>query len=75
MKLSKAAHLICRGSKEIKQQLAEKLGASATTVYRWVSENAENGPLTRAAALEVLRDNTGLADEHLLIDVEELAQK
>jgi transposase len=64
MKLTKIALLALRGAKDSKRKLAEALDVSEATVYRWISEN--NDSLTKAAALKVIREETGLTDAEIL---------
>lgn len=68
MKLSKAAILALRGSgSEVKEALAEVLGVSTQTLYRYISNNDDN--LTKAAALDFIRKETGLGDAEILESV------
>lgn len=64
MKLSKIAILALRGQKDSAEAIAELVGVSTKTVYRWIAKN--NGNLTRAAVLQYLRGITGLGNEELL---------
>lgn len=65
MKLSKIAILAIRGaSPGIVKLLSEAGIGSEPTVYRYISENDDN--LTKAAALKVIRDVTGLTDDQIL---------
>lgn len=45
-------------------KIAVALGVSEQTIIRYISENHEN--LTKAAALKIIRDETGLADSQIL---------
>lgn len=71
MKLSKLAIIVCRGSKDVKDNLSEALGASKSSIYRLIDENKENGPLTTASALRVIREESGLGDDQLLEEIKE----
>lgn len=42
------------------------LDKSEYTINRYIAENEENGMLTTAAALKVIREETGLTDEQIL---------
>jgi len=53
-----------RGSKEIKQRLIDELQVSDKTLYRWIADNDDS--LTKAAALKVIREITGLDDSQIL---------
>lgn len=65
MKLSKAAILALRGlGPDEKKNLAKVLDVSDKTLYRYISDNDDN--LTKAAALEFIRDKTGLSDDEIL---------
>lgn len=64
MKLSHIAILAIRGSKGIVPKLSKALGVSDPTVYAYIAENSDN--LTKAAALKVIREETGLTDEQIL---------
>ena len=74
MKLSKAAILALRGIKiDSKEELAKVLGVSMKTLYRYLSDNDDT--LTKAAALEFIRKETGLADSEILESETEEAAK
>lgn len=65
MKLSKAAILALRGlSPKQKKELANAVGVSDKTIYRYISDNDDN--LTKAAGLEYIRKVTGLGYEEIL---------
>lgn len=64
MRLTKAAILAIRGGKDTKKRLAEDLGVSEPTIFRWLADNDDN--LTKAAALKVIREETGLTNEDIL---------
>jgi hypothetical protein len=67
MKLSRIAILAIRGaSPGIVKKLAEAIEASEPSIYKWISENHSN--LTKAAALKVVREETGLTDDQILED-------
>lgn len=68
MKLSKAAILALRGTnQEAKKRIAERLGVVSSTVYRWINDNDDN--LTKAEALKLISDETGLSEDQLLEEV------
>lgn len=52
----------------IKTMLALALNRSVYTITKWIDENDDN--LTKAAALEVIRKETGLTDSEILETVE-----
>lgn len=70
MKLSKIAILAVRGaSPGIIKKLAEAIEASEPSIYKWIGENHSN--LTKAAALKVIREETGLTDDQILEEEKE----
>lgn len=65
MKLSNIAILAVRGTDtEFKKGLAKAMDVSEQTMYKYLVSNDPN--LTRAAALEMIREKTGLLDNILL---------
>lgn len=65
MKLTKLAlQAIIQHSPGIKLKLALALGCSEGSINRYIRENDDN--LTKAAALEVIRKETGLTDDEIL---------
>lgn len=67
MTLSKAAILALKGmSREQKDKIAFACKVQPSTVYRWIAN--EDASLTMAAALKVIREETGLSDQDLLED-------
>lgn len=64
MRLSTAGISILRGNKAIWRATRDALGVSTTSMYRYVQAN--DSELTKAAALKVLREETGLTDSELL---------
>lgn len=70
MRLSKVAILALKGMNGLeKKKLAEDMGVTEDTLYRWIRENHDN--FTKAAYLVVLRRELGLSDEDLLDHEEE----
>lgn len=74
MKLSHLAIIAVRGSKGIVPKLAEALLVSEPSVYKYIRENEPNGELTKAAAIQVIREETGLSDSAILESVIEEEQ-
>lgn len=72
MRLSKGAIMAIRGGKDIKKKLAEALDVSEPTIYRWLADNDDS--LTKAAALKVIREETGLSADQILTSEPELRQ-
>lgn len=52
----------------IVKKLAEAISTSEPTIYRYINNNDDN--LTKAAALEIIREETGLTDAEILVDSE-----
>lgn len=64
MKLSELGIVVLRGSDKIKERLMETFGITINTVNRWIRENNDN--LTKASALFIIREETGLSDSEIL---------
>ena len=64
MRLTNIAILAIRGSRGINKQLAEALGVSVSTVNRYMVDNDDN--LTKAAALEIIKQEIGLTEDQIL---------
>lgn len=64
MKLTHLALIAIRGSKDMVPMLAEALNVSTKSIYRYLSNNSDE--LTKAAALQVIRETTGLEDAQIL---------
>lgn len=74
MRLSRIAILAVKGScPGIIEKLAEAIGVSNPTVYQYIREN--NDELTKAAALKVIREETGLTDAEILEEGEPATAK
>lgn len=69
MRLTHLALLAIKGSDEGIQRLREALDVSRPTIYKYLRENTDE--LTKAAALMVIREITGLNDEQILEAVPE----
>ena len=59
-------------ARAIRTRIALALNFTETWIGLCIKQNKSNGPLTTAAALEVIRRETGLGDEEIL--VREMAQ-
>lgn len=68
MKLSKKAKSKI-DNQTSRLRIALALGFSETWVRGLISKNRDNGPLTTAAALKVIREETGFSDDEILEDV------
>lgn len=65
MRLSRIAILAVKGaSPGIIKLLAEAIGVSEPSIYRFINENDDN--LTKAAAIKVIELETGLTREQIL---------
>lgn len=73
MKLAKQA-LIAINTPHIRRRLMEVLGDVAeSTIYRYINSNDDN--LTKAAALKVIKEETGLTYEEILEEKEPVEVK
>ena len=63
MKLSQKA-LKAINNPVTRRQLMDVLGCTEFTISRYIQKNSDN--LTKAAAMQVIRDMTGLADGEIL---------
>jgi hypothetical protein len=73
MKLTKLA-LTEINTPAIRRKLMEVLGDVAeSTIYRYINKNDDT--LTKAAALKVIREETGLSDAEILEEEEAVAVK
>lgn len=70
MRLSTAGISILRGNKAIWEATRRALKVSTASMYRYVQGN--DPELTKAAALKVLREETGLTDSELLEEEERI---
>lgn len=66
MKLTKKA--IEAITTKARNRLALELDCSAYTVGRWITENENNSDLTKAKAVEIISEETGLSVEEILED-------
>lgn len=65
MRISNVVLLALRGmDKEDKKRIAQEMGLTEDTFYRWIRTNDEK--LTMAACLAPLRKEFGMTDEQLL---------
>lgn len=72
MRISKLALLAIKGMRaEGIGKLATALNTSDKTIYRYIKNNDDN--LTKAAALAVIREETGMDDSQILEEEKEVA--
>jgi hypothetical protein len=67
MKLSQKA-LKAINNPTTRRRLMDVLGCTEFTISRYIQKNSDN--LTKAAAMQVIRDVTGMADQEIL-EIEE----
>lgn len=71
MKLSHIAILALKGtSGDFKRTLANKLGVTENTLYKYINEN--NDVLTKASALQLIGEVTGLSNDQILEEEESI---
>jgi hypothetical protein len=51
-----------------KNRIALELDCSVQTVERWMKENENNGNLTKAKAVSIISEETGLNEQDILED-------
>ncbi|MBX3253940.1 MAG: hypothetical protein KF862_07330 [Chitinophagaceae bacterium] len=64
MRLTNIAILTIRGSRGINKKLSKVLDVSVSTINRYIADNSDN--LTKAAALEVIKQELGLTEDQIL---------
>lgn len=64
MRITQKALKEIKSDTRIKTLLALELNKSVYTITRWIEDNDDN--LTKAAALKVIRKETGLKDREIL---------
>lgn len=68
MRLTNKAIQELRSNMRLRNRLALELDKSHSTLNRWISDNDDN--LTKAAALVIIREETGLDDSQILEETE-----
>jgi hypothetical protein len=66
MKLTLKAIDAIKNNKRVRARLQLELDKSEFTINRYIADNDSNGMLTTAAALKVIREETGLNDSQIL---------
>jgi predicted transcriptional regulator len=51
---------------QVRRKLADALDCTDQTIVRYIKENENNGDLTKAAAIKVISEETGLSNEDIL---------
>lgn len=59
----------------VRRRLADALDCTDQTIVRYIKENEFNGDLTKAAALKVISEETGLPSSEILEEDEVAAAK
>ena len=62
-------------SRKTKRKLAAELDFTEYWVGKLIEANKPNGPLTLAASLKVIREETGMTDQEILEQEEEVVAK
>lgn len=65
--LSTRAKNLLLPHKQIKQKIADAIGKDYWTVHRWIQH--DDSKITQAAALQVIREETGLTNELILQEI------
>ena len=66
MRLTTKAILAFKGNSRLKNRIALEMDKSVYTVDRWLSENEDNGFLTTAKSIQVIKEELGLTDDEIL---------
>lgn len=69
MRITNIAKLAIRGKRGTISKIAESLGVSDQAVYRMMRMDSDD--LTKAAAVKVIREETGLGDDQILEEIKE----
>lgn len=64
MKIRQIVIMAIRGNTELRRRLKDVLDISEPTLLRMLNDNRDD--LTKAAALKVIREETGLSDQEIL---------
>lgn len=66
MILTQTAIAAVRKNSSIRMKLAEALGCTDFTIIRYLANNSDN--LTKAAALKIIKQETGLSEKQILVE-------
>jgi len=69
MKLSNNVINSLRISHKAKARLMYELNVGTSTIWRWVSENAPDGELTRMRAVRILAEELNLPEDEILTEI------
>lgn len=70
MKITTTAIAAMKKNLRLRNRLALEMDKSAQTIERWIDVNESNGDLTTIKAIQVIREETGLADTEILEETE-----
>lgn len=70
MKLTDKAVTEVKDNKRLRTRLALELNRTDYTIIRWLDENSDNGLLTTAGAIKIIKEETDLLEEEILCDAE-----
>lgn len=69
MRMSKRAMMTFKGAgDEARIRLAQAMGVKKHTIWYWLRENKENGPLTTVKAVKVIAEITGMLESEIVED-------
>lgn len=57
-----------------KNRLALELDCSVHTVERWITDNEDNGNLTKSKSIEIISEETGLKESEILEESAEVVK-
>lgn len=66
MKLSEAAVVAIKENMKLRNRLTFILDCHPDTLTRWVRENEEDGNLTKVTAIQIIHEESGLAQSEIL---------
>lgn len=70
MELTKKCLSLIEGNSKIRNLIAAALGVTESSVRRWLDGKSNHEMLTTASALKVIREETGLTDDQILMESE-----
>ncbi len=75
MKITSTGIEAIKGSLRLRNRLALEMDRHNASIEKWIRENKENGELTTAKALQIIKEETGLTESELLEEetIEKLA--
>lgn len=70
MKLSQIALQKIMDSRSLPKKLRDALGVSRVTMWKYLKDNEDNGELTKAMVIQIIKEETGLIDSEILEETE-----